>query len=91
LVIDDIITRVDLAMGLARIIIPSPSARSRKHRLDAQQVFHLPGFEDPALRIHEGDARRIDVIEFLKITRMIGVNPTDILNLSHDQLQVARH
>ncbi len=56
LVVDDIITRVDLAMSLALIVIPDPSAFPREHGLDAQQVFHLPRLENPALRIHEGDA-----------------------------------
>src|ERR1700756_4569562 len=50
-VIDDIITSVDLAMNLALIVIPDLSAPSREHGLDAQQVFHLPGLEDPALRL----------------------------------------
>jgi hypothetical protein len=55
-VIDDIITRVDLAVSLALIIIPDPSAPSREHRFDAQQVFHLPWFENPALRVDQWNA-----------------------------------
>jgi hypothetical protein len=51
LVVDDIITSVDLAMSVALIVIPDPSAPFREHRFDAQQVFHLPGLEDPALRV----------------------------------------
>jgi hypothetical protein len=50
-VIDDIIARVDLAMSLALIVVPDPSAPSREYGLDAQQVFHLPRLEDPALRV----------------------------------------
>jgi hypothetical protein len=43
LVVDDIITGIDLAMSLALIIVPDPSAPSGEHRLDAQQVFHFAG------------------------------------------------
>jgi hypothetical protein len=68
LVVDDIITRVDLAMSVALIVIPDPSAPSREHRFDAQQVFHLPGLEDPVLRIHEGNALAVE----FKPTREVG-------------------
>jgi hypothetical protein len=40
----------------ALIVIPDSRARSREHRLDAQQVFHLPGLENPALRVDQRDA-----------------------------------
>jgi Asp-tRNA(Asn)/Glu-tRNA(Gln) amidotransferase A subunit family amidase len=43
-------------MSLALIVIPDPSAPSREHGLDAQQVFHLPGLEDPALRVDQRNA-----------------------------------
>ena len=48
LVIDDIITSVDLAMSVALIVIPDSSAPSREHRLDAQQAFHLARLQDSA-------------------------------------------
>jgi hypothetical protein len=38
-------------VDLTLIVIPDPSALSREYRLDAQQVFHLPWLEDPALRV----------------------------------------
>jgi hypothetical protein len=43
-------------MSLALIFIPDPSAPSRKHRLDAQQVCHLARLEDPALRVDQRNA-----------------------------------
>jgi hypothetical protein len=55
-VIDDIITGIDLLVDLTLIVIPDPSTSSRKHRLDAQQVFHLPRLENPALRIDQRNA-----------------------------------
>ena len=56
LVVDDIITRVDLAMSVTLIVIPDPSAPSREDSLDAQQVRHLPRLEDPALRVDQRNA-----------------------------------
>jgi len=56
LVFDDIITHVDLAMGLALIIIPDPSASSRKHGLNAQQVCHLLWLENPEPRVDQRNA-----------------------------------
>src|SRR5438270_13041071 len=35
------ITGIDLLVDLTLIVIPDPSALSREHGLDAQQVFHL--------------------------------------------------
>jgi hypothetical protein len=61
LVVDDIITSVDLAMSVALIVIPDPSAPSREHRFDAQQVFHLPGLEDPALRVDQRNALALEL------------------------------
>ena len=55
-VIDDIITRVDLAMSFTLIVIPDPSAPSREYGLDAQQVCHLPRLEDPAPRVDQRNA-----------------------------------
>jgi hypothetical protein len=55
LIVDDIITRVDLAMSLALVLIPDPPALSGKYGSDGQQPCYLPGFEDPALRIDEGN------------------------------------
>jgi hypothetical protein len=40
----------------ALVVIPDPSAPSRKHGLNAQQVFHLPRLENPALRVDQRDA-----------------------------------
>jgi hypothetical protein len=57
LVIDDIITCVDLAMRLALIVIPDPPATSREYGADRQQARHLPGFEDSALRVNQRNAR----------------------------------
>jgi hypothetical protein len=37
-------------MGVALIFVPNPSTPSREHRLDAEEVFHLPGLENPAQR-----------------------------------------
>jgi hypothetical protein len=48
-------------MSVALIVIPDPSAFSREHRFDAQQVFHLPWFEDPALRVNQGDALTAEI------------------------------
>jgi hypothetical protein len=56
LAIDDIITRVDLAMSFTLIVIPDPSAPSREYGLDAQQVCHLPRLEDPAPRVDQRNA-----------------------------------
>jgi hypothetical protein len=58
LVVDDIITRVDLAMRLALIVVPDPPALPGEHSSDGQQPGHLSGLEDPALRVHgsPGDA-----------------------------------
>jgi len=56
LVVGDIITRIDLTMSISLIVIPDPSTPSREHGLDAQQVFHLPWLEDPALRVDERNA-----------------------------------
>src|ERR1700730_18999132 len=50
LVVDDIITRVDLAMSLALVVVPDSPALPGEHRLDTQQVFHMPRLENPALR-----------------------------------------
>jgi hypothetical protein len=41
-------------MGLALIVIPNPPALSREHGSDGQQLVHLPGLKDAALRVHEG-------------------------------------
>jgi hypothetical protein len=80
LVVDDIITRVNLAMSLALIVIPDPRASSWKHRLDAQEVFHLAGLEDsaqPSERVgfligQVGSQRRpLDVAVTIAITMMI--------------------
>jgi hypothetical protein len=54
LVVNDIITRVYLAVSFALVVIPDPSTPYREEGLDAQQVCHLPGLEDPVLRIHWG-------------------------------------
>jgi hypothetical protein len=43
-------------MSMALILIPHPPALSGEHDSDGKQPCHLPGFEDSALRIHEGDA-----------------------------------
>jgi hypothetical protein len=51
LVVDDIVTRIDLLVGFALIGIPDPSAFPREYGLDAQQVCHLPRPENPAPRI----------------------------------------
>jgi hypothetical protein len=56
LVFDDIIARVDLAMGLALIIIPDPSASSWKHGLNAQPVCHLLRLENPAPWVDQRNA-----------------------------------
>ena len=50
-VIDDIITGIDLLVDLTLVVIPNPSAPSREHRLDAQQVCHLPRLKNSTLRI----------------------------------------
>ena len=55
-VIDDIITRIDLAMSLALIVIPDPSTSSREDGLDAQQVRHLRRLENSALRVNQRNA-----------------------------------
>ena len=55
-VFDDIIAHVDLAMGLALIVIPDPTASPGEYGSDGQQPCHLPGLEDAALRVNERDA-----------------------------------
>jgi hypothetical protein len=50
-VVDNLVACVDLAISLALIVIPDPSAPSREDGFDAQQVCHLPRLEDPALRV----------------------------------------
>jgi hypothetical protein len=56
LVVDDIITRLDLAMSFALIVMPDPpSAPGNTVRMDSSPAI-LPRLEDPTLRIHEGDA-----------------------------------
>src|SRR5438445_13061671 len=56
LVVDDIITRVDLAVSFTLVGIPDPSTPSREDGLDAQQVRHLPRLADPALRVDQWNA-----------------------------------
>src|SRR6266403_3832938 len=56
LVVNDIITSVDLLVGFALILIPDPSTSSREYGLDAQQVCHLPRLEDPAPRVDQRNA-----------------------------------
>jgi hypothetical protein len=67
-VFDDIITRVDLAISLALIVIPDPPTVPREHGSDRQQVFHLARLEDTALRVDE----RYAVAAELKTAREIG-------------------
>ena len=64
-IVDNFVARVDLAMSVALIVIPDPSAPSREHGLDAQYVCHLPRLENPALRIHEGDALAAKLERFI--------------------------
>jgi hypothetical protein len=52
-VIDDFITGIDLLVDLPLIVIPDPPAVSWEHGFDAQQVFHLPWLENPALRVNQ--------------------------------------
>ena len=52
-VIHDIIAGIDLAVDLALVVIPDPSAPPREHRFDAQEVFHLPRLENPPLRVDQ--------------------------------------
>jgi hypothetical protein len=48
-------------MSVSLIVIPDPSTRSREPGLDAQQVFHLPWLENPALRIDKRDALPVEL------------------------------
>jgi hypothetical protein len=68
-VVDDIITRVDLAMSLALIVIPDPSTPSREDGLNAQQVRHLSRLEDPALRVDQRDAVAVELEPTREILR----------------------
>ena len=43
-------------MSFTLIVIPDPSTSSREDGLDAQQVCHLTGFENPALRVDQRNA-----------------------------------
>jgi hypothetical protein len=43
-------------MGLALVVIPDPSASSRKHGLNAQQVCHLLRLENPAPGVDQRNA-----------------------------------
>jgi hypothetical protein len=56
LVIDDIITSVDLAMSFTLIVIPDPSTSSREHGLDAQQVRHLSRLKNSAPWVDQRNA-----------------------------------
>jgi len=57
-------------MDLALIVIPDPSALSREHRFDAQEVFHLPGLEDSALRV---DQRKLVAAELEPSREISGI------------------
>jgi hypothetical protein len=56
LIIDDIIAHINLAVSFTLTVVPDPNASSREHGLNAQQVFHLARFEDPALRVDQRNA-----------------------------------
>ena len=60
-VVDDIIVCIDLAMRLPLVVIPDPPASPGEHGSDGQQVIHLPGLEDPALRVQERYALAVDL------------------------------
>ena len=60
-VVDDIIACIDLVMRLPLIVIPDPPASPGEHGSDGQQVIHLPGLEDPALRVQESYALAVDL------------------------------
>jgi hypothetical protein len=68
-VVDDIIASIDLAMSRALIVIPNASAPSREHRLDAQQVCHLPRLENPALRVDQWNAFTAELEAAREISR----------------------
>ena len=60
-IVDRVVAFENLAVDFPLIVVPDPSARARKHSPDREQVTHAPWLEDPALRVHEGDAV---VVEF---------------------------
>jgi hypothetical protein len=58
-------------MSFPLVVIPDPSTPSRKDSLDAQQVFHLPRLENPALRVDQRNALAVE----LEPTREVGGSP----------------
>jgi hypothetical protein len=67
LVVDDIITRVDLAVSFALIVIPDPPTLPGEHGSDGEQPRHLPRLEDPALRVDQRNARATEIEPSRKI------------------------
>jgi hypothetical protein len=47
-------------VDLTLIVVPDPSALSREHGLEAQQVFHLARLEDAALWVGQRNAVTTD-------------------------------
>ena len=58
-----------LAMNLALVIVPYPSARLREDRLDRQQEPHLLRLEDAALRIDQWDTLALEVETWFQVRR----------------------
>ena len=59
-IVDRVVAFEDLTVDFPLIVVPDPSARARKHSPDREQVTHAPRLEDPALRVHEGDALTVE-------------------------------
>src|SRR5205085_2631970 len=51
-VLDHVVAGINLAMRVALVIVPDPSALAREHRSDRQQSGHPLRLEDAALRVH---------------------------------------
>jgi hypothetical protein len=69
-----------------RIVGACLAAARRKAKFTQQNLLRKLSKPQSFVSEYERGKRRIDVIEFLKITRTIGVNPIGILDLIQHQL-----
>jgi hypothetical protein len=55
-IVDSVVPLEDLAMDLSLVIVPDPTATSREHCCDREQIFCLARFENATLRVDERNA-----------------------------------